>query len=609
MKLAKSYKIILVITALALSLMLALCSLNAFTAKAEEGATTSVTCFSGGTLELTSSGAKLSVKNGESVKIKNELAIDDMAIELGEITNISKLNLVLTYDSYYVNGNKKVDGANVSFDKEIVNTFDVTSSANATVSIKVENGFVKVNGDDKSADVYYKIRKVDKAIASVKFEIAEATDGASFVIKSIDQKVGVEGYKQVFNDGEMVKATPVVSLSNEGLFVRNEDGTYSAKSYSKSGCSLGYTVCSVLGDVSASDLAPANGTNATISEKNDYVYFKSGATSASFDIKNGDTVCESYTVALFEKDGTNTAPEYIYDFEAVEAFKNELEKQYKENGKVVPLGTEIEIPSMEDFVCDDRTPYSKLTKTVYYASTQENTTSSMKFTLGVVGDYYFYVAFADAESEKMEQELFVETNDDGTVTYGEYGSSREDAETNQKYIFYFNIDEDTDIVITAPSKQGKGYKGTKYTASKFEILSGSSNQSVYKLEYTDKAEPTEDDWVEIKQYGDVEEDYSENGYTYEILKKINYNGEYTFTPDKVGKYRITVSVTSPLAVRSKTASTIIEVEEEAKIVTPATSNWFADNVWSVVFLSVGTLCLVGIIVLLFIKPKDKVIED
>ena len=38
-------------------------------------------------------------------------------------------------------------------------------------------------------------------------------------------------------------------------------------------------------------------------------------------------------------------------------------------------------------------------------------------------------------------------------------------------------------------------------------------------------------------------------------------------------------------------------------------NWFRNNVWSIVFLSVGTLSLIGIIILLFIKPKEEVETD
>ena len=49
---------------------------------------------------------------------------------------------------------------------------------------------------------------------------------------------------------------------------------------------------------------------------------------------------------------------------------------------------------------------------------------------------------------------------------------------------------------------------------------------------------------------------------------------------------------------------IINVTSQADII-PGTSDWLRENVLSVVFLCVGALCLVAIVVLLLVKPKDK----
>ena len=52
------------------------------------------------------------------------------------------------------------------------------------------------------------------------------------------------------------------------------------------------------------------------------------------------------------------------------------------------------------------------------------------------------------------------------------------------------------------------------------------------------------------------------------------------------------------------SSEIIKIAEEKVVVRPG-NNWLKNNAWSVVFLSVGSLCLVGIIVLLCVKPKEE----
>ncbi len=663
MKLAKSHKIILIITAALLSVMIAVCSLNLFLGKsATVGSPSSGNYFSGATSQLTENGALFTVDSEQKpVTIKN-LAIDNMEIKLGEVKDISKFELTLTYASFYVNGNKKIVDQKTTFETTIENKFELTPSSNDAITINVEknandvkvNGSAKVNADFTNAettdDVDYRIRKVDKAVAEkieLKAILADGKTSGSFVIESIDQDTkDVDGkYKQSLKldaDKNLTAALPVIGLSAD-MFVRDADGVYTMNAYANEDYSLSYTVYSVLGNVKASDIYPTVDGAAKISipknyknENKDSLHIMSGVDrTETFKLTymDGETPvdCATYTVNVWEKltkddvrndgkndDDVNNAPEYLLeeispnvfqvkDQLALEAFKYALKQEYtSEDGENVPLGSEVEIPSFEDLVVDDRTPYNKLTKKLYYGSSEESTSSTLKITLTNVGDYYFYVTFTDMEEKAMDsEELFVEYDEDYNVTYGKYGSSKsqiDENEQNQRYIFYFSILEDKEIIIEEPASQGKGYKGTKYTASKFEIKA-SNYEVVYKLEYAEDKDATE--WVEIKQVKDVDEEYDENGYDYERLEKINYNGQYTFTPDVKGAYRITCSVTSKLAVsKNATASTIIEVTEESKIVTPS-SNWFADNVWSVVFLSVGTLCLIGIIVLLFVKPKEK----
>ena len=90
--------------------------------------------------------------------------------------------------------------------------------------------------------------------------------------------------------------------------------------------------------------------------------------------------------------------------------------------------------------------------------------------------------------------------------------------------------------------------------------------------------------------------------SYERVKNISYNKTTTFIPDEVGFYKLECK--AYINNRSETAASIIEVKEKQKEVV-VDDHWLANNVWSVVFLSIGTLSLIGIIVLLFIKPKEE----
>lgn len=599
MKLAKTHKVIFTIFALVLSIMLGLCSLSFFatSAKTVGSADASATAvFENCSVEYTADGAKLIVEATDKANFRNQLVIDDALIELGAQENISKLELILTYDSYYVNGNKNAEG---EFDKKIENTFDITGKT--SISINVEDNVVKVDGESK-ADNYYKIRKVDKAIAKVAFNVtlAAGKSEGSLIIKSVNQNAGDDNYKQEFKSGEMTYAYPVVVLS-EDMFVRADNGSYSMVAYEGQGYTITYKTYSVF-ETKSTGLKVVGNSQITASSTNkSYAHFKTenqtGSAVLSLADATENVVYRTCNVKVVKEGTDNKAPKFNVDADALEAFNAQLEKQYLKDGKVVPLGTEIEIPSMEDFVYDDYTSYKKLTKKLYYFSRGENYSAESKLAINNVGDYYFYVIFGDVEGKSMQKSDFIKFNEDGTFKeYGIYGSAKNDV---QKGIFYFSIDEDVEIVINVPT-QGAGYKGSRYTAAAFDITS-SNCDIAYRLEYTDKAEPTEEDWVEIKKFSGV----SETDDDYETLKAINYDGQYSFTPNKIGTYRITVNVTSKMSFMNAEASAIIEVAEEAKVVVPSTPSWIEENVWSVVFLSVGTLCLIGIIVLLFIKPKAK----
>ena len=599
MKLAKSHKIILTIFALVLSIMLALCSLSFFTGSAKTINSTSETAktvFDNCRYEYTDNGAKLIIGENGKAKITRKIVIENALIEFGAQENISKLELVLTYDSYYVNGNKNAEG---EFDKEIENVFDITGKT--SVAINVQDNVVKVDGESKAED-YYKIRKVDKAISNVAFKVTfvEGQTEGSLIIKSVNQNAGDDNYKQEFKSGETTYAYPVVVLS-EDMFVRADNGSYSMVAYEGQGYTITYKTYSVF-ETKSTGLKVIGNNEITASATNkSYAHFKTENQTGTAVLTLADAteniVYRSCNVKVVKEGTDNKAPKFYADANALEAFNAQLEKQYLKDGKVVPLGTEIEIPSMEDFVYDDYTSYKKLTKRLYYFSRGESYSADSKLAINNVGDYYFYVILSDVEGKSMKETDFIEFNEDGTFKqYGIYGSAKNDV---QKGIFYFSIDEDVEIVINVPT-QGTGYKGARYTAAAFDITS-SNCDIAYRLEYTDKAEPTEDDWVEIKKFSGI----SETDDDYETLKAINYDGQYSFTPNKIGTYRITVNVTSKMSFMNAEASAIIEVTEEAKVVVPSTPSWIEENVWSVVFLSVGTLCLIGIIVLLFIKPKAK----
>ena len=214
----------------------------------------------------------------------------------------------------------------------------------------------------------------------------------------------------------------------------------------------------------------------------------------------------------------------------------------------------------------------------------------MSFTVSEAGDYIFYVVFKDKNGNSMDKDAFIVEDDNGNEEINEGAA-----------VFTFNVQDDAPLYVIAPASQGNGYVGTKYTATDFEIKS-SGNNVTYTLKYNADVNATEnsDGWTEIPKAADATDD--------ERAKAVDYDGKYTFTPDKIGSYMIECVATSVTNVRSSSDSSIIRVLKEKTEVKPDT-HWLQNNVWSVVFLSIGTLALIGIIVLLFIKPKETTETD
>ena len=220
-----------------------------------------------------------------------------------------------------------------------------------------------------------------------------------------------------------------------------------------------------------------------------------------------------------------------------------------------------------------------------------NTSSTLEIPLNTAGKYRFFVIFEDKAGNKMlEKDFYEETFNDPTKLYNDY-------------IFEFEVYDDSPLSVTA-SNQGKGYVGTQYKASAFKIDNLGYN-ATYSLYYSETKDATEDKWVEIVAKNSAVEGEETNGYTYEQLQEIGYDGLLTFTPDKIGYYKIVCTINSTASARWVSAEAIVSVQDQTIEVHPY-DHWIENNIWSVVFLSVGTVSLILVVILLFIKPKDEI---
>lgn len=613
MKSTKSCKILLLLSTLFIALIMAFAGMNFSVASADEtvkGSDYFTLSGSGSSaIELDGAAAVFTVKEGDVLKFKNKLLVKNIIINLTVPSEVTKFALKITADSFYVNGNKKVDGDSYEMVKEIENVFTFeksdsgyTMSSEGFSSVRtipsvgyftIENinGFLNVNGNMIEKDEY-RISESKFADCSIAIEFLElAADTAEYRISSVrmdDKEQNFTLQEGQFNN--IVDPTVVLPAALRTTVAKNTEITVS------------YTQYSVLGE--SKDLyIKSNESDGIDVRDNKIVFRKSGDVDLRVYYKDGDIENEIYyeRIAVKENEKNDASvPTYNNDGAAIQNFKDAYMSKLKDNdtGTYVALGSNqyLTLPSLEDLISDDVNAYSELKLTVYYTTPNSSSSSTtLRIPLSDAGEYSFYVVAQDTAGNKMDyQKDFRYEDNDGNLQYGVY----------QDYIFTFFVEDNYPIKVEA-AKQGTGYVNVSYTATSFDITS-----SAYSTEYTLYYSATEigaadEGWIEIPKASDITDtDYSENGYSYDDIQAIAYNGSTTFTPNKTGFYKIDCTVTSTVSNRMESAQVVINIKEQPKVVV-VDNHWLENNVWSVVFLSVGTLCLIGIIVLLCIKPKEE----
>ncbi|MBE5749731.1 MAG: hypothetical protein E7346_02540 [Clostridiales bacterium] len=650
---AKMHRILITISASLMALMFALFAVSFIskpnTANAAISASAS-TYFTGvDKVEFKDDKVVAEITSNDNVlSVKNSLVVGNFEMKLNVPTDKFKsFTMVFTTDTYYANGNvfnavideqdNIIDG---ELKKQVENRLtvnyetgkyywnditdnseidDFTSSQELTIAVGVRtDGVLRAKvGDDfidavDSAEDCYKVKEVEHGgmsmvVANISFEFALAGGAADFGIVSIDQNINDtnDDHKQEFKTGDLKAAKPRVTV-NDDFYLSNG----SVKKNVMEDYTLTLTPHSVFGEVTSSDLYLASSNDNVWFEKGTdkpktVQFCKVGTYNLNICGKDGEVYETISNIDVVDFSEDDEAPVYTspVDKWAKGSFMLALKEAYydSENKHHKPLGTSIDLPSLKDFVTDEYSTYEELKYTVYYnTDTKEAATSStMSLTLSEAGNYNFCVVFTDANGNAMDYKKdFIDGVDGNDPIYKE------------DFVFNFHVADDAPVSIVAPKSQGVGYVGVNYYASKFTVDAVGCT-TTYKLYYNANKEATADSegWILIPSASSItDQEYDQDGYDYETIQSISYAGGLNFTPDKAGLYMIECSATSSASSRSATAYTFIQVDDEPMEV-KVPSTWLKDNVWSVVFLSVGTLCLIGIIILLCIKPKEETEEE
>lgn len=302
-------------------------------------------------------------------------------------------------------------------------------------------------------------------------------------------------------------------------------------------------------------------------EKTSAVYLAGGAGTeylvriTSKDDSGLDAATRYAKIALVN---SQNAPAYLDsadNAEAYAAYEAKVEEAARGEGEegdesyhsiAIGSGQYYKIPSLKDLIeCD--TAYEDLSFTVYYStpSATDRTTSNLTIEVTAPGTYTFRVVPKDTKGRRPLKENCPE--------------------------FSFTVYDTEKPVVTAGTTQNKGYKGLSFTSSSFTIK-GYNTSAEYSLEYRASEN---DEWAA------AEEELS----------------TLTFTPEKLGYYRIKCEVTGGNQLKADPVYSK-EISVGDPVIVKDGANWAKNNVLSIVFLSIAGASLIGIIVLLLIRPKD-----
>ncbi len=294
------------------------------------------------------------------------------------------------------------------------------------------------------------------------------------------------------------------------------------------------------------------------------------------------------------------------------------------------------LPSFEGYVFDNVTPYTDFEFSVYYISDQSGSATALDYNelsieLAADGLYRFAIYAKDSSGNSMyyideEGEKVTFTGSDIEALLKDPAAHGDLAEKVPVFQFTVNYGG---LSVTDPEGQEIGYVGTQYNANDFEVSGLSSNYTTtYSLYLFNRQAYTEEvgaisyaDFVKLaaELFNDPD---SRAAYFTAILSESevdrgdeNYELYSDYAWDPSGLSFVPQEDNSFYVIRMSAKDNIYntgEIESFMSISVSAAADhiagendWLENNVASVVLLCVAGAALIGIVLLVVIKPKEK----
>ncbi len=298
------------------------------------------------------------------------------------------------------------------------------------------------------------------------------------------------------------------------------------------------------------------------------------------------------------------------------AYQKKIEEATKTDGqyKYVSSSTYFNVPE-DIYSCISSNYFAKedLTFEIYYklpgstTFTHLSSTSSIKrFALSKIGYYEYYVLATDPQKNSLEldSEWKLEINSGKMGFYSEESGDKK----LEVPVFSFYMGNNGPQVDTSSSTQDPGFVGSTYTGVSSFTVKGNDVTTEYSLWYnanenlSETPDASGEGWVEISDKDVFAETFADLKY-----EDLGWSSSaLSFKPLKIGSYVVKCKVADAEAHADEAFTKVINVKTEVKKVSiDTTSVWFEKNWKSVLFLGIAGLSLIGIIVLLFVKPKEE----
>ena len=306
-------------------------------------------------------------------------------------------------------------------------------------------------------------------------------------------------------------------------------------------------------------------------------------------------------------------------------------------GQEASAGTDkyFYLPSFENFISDNVTLYNDLEFSIYYISSESGSATSLasnelSIELSADGLYRFAIYATDSAGNDMY--YINEEGEKVTFTGSDLEALLEDP-ANSDLVDYVPVYQFTvnygGLTVTDPEGQEIGYVGTEHSAGDFEISGLSSNYTTsYTLYIFDRLAYTRDNGpISYAQFiGMVSELFNDPETRAAYFQTITPADEventdpdyelytdYAWDPDNLSF--VPQEDNSFYVIRMSAKDNIYntgEIESFMAISVSAAADhlageddWLENNLVSIILLCVAGVALIGIVLLIVIKPKEK----